>query len=184
MSDLDRLDDYVTGVLDDDAASAFEDEMFAACGEDGALSADLRFFERTHRLVAWLSRHVRLNAPSTAADVDALRAAGVKLHVIDVVAEKVEIAAWPDDTDVVVLVNRADIRGYDDVEVAVENPDGTLVKTFRGVLGEPDTGNVYAICAAPLAKLAFATKHRIARMTGMRNGKRELIMVFETVPRI
>lgn len=180
--DLERLDDYATGVLADADADAFEEEMFAASGEDGELTADLRFYERAHRLIAWLSARVRLNAASTAADVDALRATGAKIHVIDVTTEKVEIGAWADDIDVVVLISRVDIRGYDDVEVEVENSDGTLVKTFRGVLGEPDTGNVYAICAAPLAKLAFSTQRRLAKMSGVRNGKRELITVFETVP--
>lgn len=175
-----RLDDYVTGVLDDDTAAEFEEEMFAAVAAE---PGELVFFDRAHRLLAWLTPRVRLDGPSTGADVEALRAAGLKVHIIELTSEKTDIDPWPEDVQVVVLACRVDIRGYEDVEVEVENPDGTLVKTFRGVLGEPDTGNVYAICAEPLAKLGYGTKRRISRFTGIRGGRRELITVYDTVPR-
>lgn len=57
------------------------------------------------------------------------------------------------------------------------------MKTFRGVECDPTSGNIYAICAAPLARMAYAERRRISRITGVRNGKRELIAVYDSAPR-
>lgn len=179
------LDDYVTGMLDDDAANAVEERLFDAPAVGDALAADLAFFDRSHRLLGWLAAHVALDRSATAADVAALRSRGLKVHQQDVLSNApTDVEPWADDVDVVVFVVRTDVRGWDEVEVEVTNADGTPVKTFRGVLGEPGTGNLYAVCAPPLAKLGFGVKTRVARVTGMRNGQRELISTFETHPRV
>ncbi len=185
MSDrLARLDDYVRGVLADAEATAFEEELFEAVG-DAEAEADLRFFDRANRILGTLAADGWFDGPATEEKVRALEASGVRLHRIDIPAEggEVPIEPLPADAQLVVLRSLVDLRGYAEVEVAVENADGSPVKTFRGVECDPSTGNVYALCVAPLAQLALCTAPRKWRVTGSRDGKRELITAFESQPR-
>jgi hypothetical protein len=183
---LGRLDDYVTGAFDDAEAASFEQAMFEAVGTDAESEADVQFFDRSAVLIGrFVARGGRLVGPSTEQDIHTLRAHGLKVHVIDVEVPKggrIEFSPWPEDVQFVVFRNHVDVRDFEDIEVEIENPDGTRVKTFRGVESDPATGHIYALCVEPLARMAFATKPRVTRFTGVRAGKREVITEYSSVP--
>jgi hypothetical protein len=179
-TNLARLDDYTSGLLSDDEESALEEEMFASPDD-----ANLRFFDRAHRLLEWLASRAGLASGVTANDIEALVARGVRVHSIEYGGErgsKVTIEPWASEVEVVVFHNTSDLREWQDIEIEVENLDGTHVKTFRGVRPDPTSGNVYGICAAPLAQMAYGDRPRVTRFTGVRGGKREVIAVYESTP--
>lgn len=183
---LGRLDDYVTGAIDDAEAASFEEAMFDAVGTDAEAEAAVQFFDRSALLIGRFIAHGgRLVGPSTEQDIHTLRAHGLKVHVIDVevpTGGRIEVTPWPEDAQVVVFRNHVDVRDFEDIEVEIENPDGTRVKTFRGVEADPATGHIYAICVEPLAKMAFGAKPRVTRFTGVRAGKREVITEYSSAP--
>lgn len=170
MSKLERLDDYVTGTMPDDEAAGFEEELFAAAakGED----EEARWFERFQLLMSWFAKDGLLVRGTTAEDVDALVAAGLKVHVVELEADKT-LAYEEKDVDIVVTHVPLDVRGYDDVIATIERPDGRVLHTFRDCMSDPKTGHLYAICAAPLANLAWGGGPRVTRVTGVRRAPGE-----------
>jgi hypothetical protein len=173
-----ELDDYASGRMSNEDAAAFEERLFAAPEDE-----DVRFFDRTHRLMEWLASLGGLTGGATARDVEALRAQGLRVHVVELGSGgNVDVEPWGEDVQIVVFHNTLDLSGYEDVEVEVQNPDGTPIKTFRSVQCDPDSGNIYAVCAAPLAKMAYGDKRRISRITGVRGGSRETIALYDSAP--
>lgn len=183
IQSLEALDDYVTGTMPETEADAFEEELFAAAttGTD----ADARWFDRFHRLMARIGPSEMLIRATGAADVAELRKHGVRVHVVELGAGgKVDYTVPESAVDVIVSKLSVDVRPYDDVVATIENPDGTVLHTFRDCLGEPGTGNLYALCAAPLARKSLGAAPRVTRITGVRKGAstREQIALFETTP--
>lgn len=179
-SRLELLDDYASGHMSDEGAAAFEEAMFTAPEEE-----DLRFFDRAHLLMGWLASIGALTGGATAQDIEALRAKGLRVHVVELAGGgggTVEVEPWGEDVQVVVFHTTTDLRGFEEVEVEVQNPDGAPIKTFRGVQCDPTNGNIYAVCAPPLAMMAYGKKRRISRITGVRDGKRETIAVYDSAP--
>jgi len=183
MKRLEQLDDYATGLMPDALADSFEEEMFAAAarGED----EDDRWYDRFYRLMLYIAQGGVLIRGTTAEDIADLRAHGLRVHVVDMGAGGP--CTWnnpKDEVDLIVTHTPIDIRGWDHVDVEVSNPDGKPVHTFKDVLPDPQTGNLYAICAPPLAMMSYGERRRITRVTGLRPGEteREAIAVYDSSP--
>jgi hypothetical protein len=88
----------------------------------------------------------------------------------------------PDDVEIVVTRLGVDVRGFDHVEVECQTLAGQPIKTFRDVRCDPETGALYAVCEAPLARLSVLAGPVVATVTGVRGGQREVIAGFETHP--
>jgi hypothetical protein len=178
---LTRLDDYVVGELPADAADAFEDELFArAAGPQG--DGETAFFDALARNAAWLARHAfGFRGGNTRAEVDALIASGRKrVHLMDLGAPgPKQLAPWPADTQIVVTRVGVDLRGASDVQVQVSFDGQHTIKTFRDCEYDPTDGALYAVCHEPLARLAFGQPRVVAQVTAVREGRREVVGVYD-----
>ena len=54
------------------------------------------------------------------------------------------------------------------------------LKTFRDIGWDPVDGTLYAVCEAPLARISMQAGHIRTRISGMRDGAKHAIAVFET----
>jgi hypothetical protein len=178
---LESLDDYLSGAMPDETASGFEDELFAASAEGSASEAD--FVDRVAEIGRFLVSRSGMAMGTSRKRVDELLASDLKVHYFDAgpPGPPVVIPAWGDDIDVVITRIGLDTRGYEHVDVEITGPDGKPLKTIRDVEGAED-GAFYAACEEPLARLAFALGPTVSRITGMRDGKRELIAEFRAIP--
>lgn len=176
---LEALDDYVTGTMQGEEADAFEEALFAAAarGEDH----DARWFERFNLL--WFARGEVLIRPTTAADIDAMRGAGLDVCLLEWGAGG-DVEYTPSDAQYVVTRVGCDVRGYDAVVTTIENPDGRVLHTFPDCLGEPGTGHLYAVCGARLANLSWGGGPRVIRVTGAKQGaaERQQIALYRLTP--
>lgn len=193
---LARIDDYLSGHMAGGDAVAFEEELFTAAaasngdgdgdvdGETAALAADARFVDGIARLAAEMARLGGFEAGGTRAHVDALRAAGLAVHYVDLGAggAPTVFPAWAAGTQIVVARLGVDLRGDDAVDVEVETADGRRVKTFRDVSCDPTDGALYAICQEPLARIAFGRGRTVSRVIATRAGKRETVAVYDVRP--
>lgn len=165
---LEHLDDYVTGSMSDDDAAIFEEELFASSARGEATEA--RWFERFALLIEWVAKGDFLIRGATAEDVDALAKGGAKVLLITLDPDAPLPYEKRTDIDIVVTRVPIDVRDYESVEATIENPDGRVLHTFRDCMGDPSTGNLYAICAAPLANMAWGGGPRVGRITGVKRG--------------
>ena len=167
---LEHLYDYVTGSMTDDEAAGFEEELFAAAAHGDAEEA--RWFERFRLLVEYLGKGDFFIRGATAEDVAALVKGGSKVHVVELGPGVIPYELRT-DVDIVVTHVPVDVRDYESVEASIENPDGRVLHTFRDCLGDPTTGHLYAICATPLANMAWGGGPRLGRVTGVKRGETE-----------
>jgi len=178
---LTRLDDYVAGQLPDERAAGFEDELFArAAGPQP--DEETTFFDALARSAAWLASHFfGFRGGSTRAEVDGLIASGKKrVHWMDLGTPGAKrLSDWPDGTQIVITRLGVDLRGTSDVEVNVSFDGQNNVKTFRDCEYDPTDGSLYAVCHEPLARLAFGQPRVLAQVTAVRNGRREIVGVYD-----
>jgi hypothetical protein len=187
-----RLDDYVTGEMPEAEAASFEDELFAAAADADpsaaalsarGLAADVTFLNALVRMAADPSEHMAFAGGATRAEVDALLGSQVPVHYVDLGnGGETVFPAWAPTVKVVIARLAVDLRGWQDVEVQVSAADGTPIKTFRDVHCAPEDGAVYAVCHAPLARLAFTRGRSISRVVATRGGTRETVAVFDVRP--
>ena len=86
-----------------------------------------------------------------------------------------------DDAEIVVTHVAIDVRGYDSIDVVIEKPDGTPLKTFRDIGFDPTDGTLYALCEAPLARISAQQSHICSHVIGTRAGSPHVIASFEIV---
>jgi hypothetical protein len=186
VTPLDRLDDYVSGHMSDADAAAYEDELFAAgASSAGATHDAAQFLDGVARMAALYEKGGGFLEGGTRAQVDALRAAGARVHFIDLgpgSAGPIPFPAWGAGYDIVVARLAVDLREQGLVDVEVETADGRPVKTFREVGCDPTDGALYAICQEPLARLAFGRGRTINRVIATKAGRRETVAVFDINP--
>lgn len=147
MSRLLDLDAYVTGELAD--ADAFEDALFEAPDDP-----DLAFFDRLRQHGAKLVAHGTFDMGVRRGDLDALRAAGHTIHVVDVGPPGTYTVQFASEGELVVTqlhLGRTDIER---VDVDITIVDHGMTKTIRDGLVDTD-GIMYGLCERPLAELAF-----------------------------
>lgn len=179
-SPLTELDDYVSGYMSDEAALGFEDDLFATAAAGEATAPE--FLDHIGRFGRYLKERVGLAMGSSRAFVDQLRGSGLNVQYSELTpGTPVRSAPIADDTDIVISRVDVDLRGYSDIEVAIELPDGTPLKTFRDVECDPGDGALYAVCEATLARMALSV-HTVARISATRDGKRIAVAALETLP--
>jgi len=182
-----RLDDYVTGEMPDADAAALEEELFAAAADadpsaSAGLAADAGFLDRLVRVVSDPHELPALTGGFSRADVDALLGSPLPVHYVDLGAGGASVfPAWGPEVRFVIARLAVDLRGFRDIDVEVTAANGTAIKTFRDVHCAED-GSLYAICHAPLARLAFMRGRSISRIVATRDGARETVAVFDVSP--
>ena len=175
-----ELVDYETGVLPDAQAAAFEEELFAVAAAGRAEEA--AFVDKISLIAQHLVPRGGFDIGSTRARIDQLLAAGLRVQIIDPDPSlSLQLPPIDDDAEIVVTVIRLDGRGYDSIDVVVEKPDGTELKTFRDVSCDPDTGFFYAVCEAPLARISLQQRHIVSHIIGTRNGTKHTLASFATI---
>lgn len=173
---LAALDDYVSGHMPDDEAARFEEGLFAAADDDAV------FVDEVARMVTVMAGS-GLWEGGRKAHADALRAAGLNVHYVDIGSGGVvPFPMWPAGTQIVITRLALDVRGYDSVDVEVETADGRPIKTFRDASCDPTDGALYAVCQEPLARIAFSVRRTISKVVGVRGGRRETIATYDLRP--
>ncbi|RYZ06614.1 MAG: hypothetical protein EOO73_15020 [Myxococcales bacterium] len=177
---FEALDAYQSGHMADDEAAAFEEELFLAAGAGTAQEAT--FLDKMSRILRHLAPRGGLDVGSSRAQVDELIASGLRVQVIE--PKRARVATYPkieDDAELVVTHVPIDVRGYDSVDVIIEKPDGEHLKIFRDIGWDPLDGTVYAVCEAPLARIAAAVGVIHSRIIGYRAGEPSVIAEFDTI---
>lgn len=177
---FEALVEYESGGMSDAAAAGFEEELFAAAAVGTA--ADATFVESISLIARYLEPRGGFDMGSTRARVDQLLASGLRVQLIDPEpAALVQMPPLDPDAEIIITHVAVDVRGYDSVDVVVETPDGTQLKTFRDVNWDPDDGTMYAVCEGPLARLSAQVPRVISRVIGKRGDQEHLIAAFESV---
>jgi len=176
------LDAYQSGGMSDADAQAFEEELFASAAS--GIATEAAFVDHVTRIGQHLEPRGGFDIGSTRARVDSLIAQGLRVQILvpaDLTAKVLQLPRIEDDVDIVVTHLPLDVRGYDSVNVHVEKADGTYLKTFREISWDPDSGNLYAVCEAPLARISAQVGRVRTRIIGTRDGAEHHIATFETV---
>lgn len=180
---FEALDAYQAGVMPDAEAAAFEEELFAAAAGGTADEAEL--VDRLSLIGRYLAPRGGWDMGSSRARVDELIAAGHRVQLLvpqpGPPGQPLVVPRIDDDAELVATHVAIDVRGYDSVDVVIEKPDGTPLKTFRDIGFDPTDGSVYALCEAPLARISAQQKHICSRVIGTRDGAQHLIASFEIV---
>ncbi|HVY27228.1 MAG TPA: hypothetical protein VHB79_11795 [Polyangiaceae bacterium] len=177
---FEALEEYQSGGMPDADAAGFEEELFAAAAAGTAEEAS--FVDRVALIGRYLEPRGGLDIGSTRARVDQLLGSGLRVQLIEPApAPSVQMPPLDPDAEIVITHVAVDVRGYDSVDVVVETPDGTELKTFRDVGWDPDDGTMYAVCEGHLARLAAQVPRVVSRIIGTRAGQKHQIAVFESV---
>lgn len=177
---FEALEDYQSGGMSDADAAGFEEELFAAAAAGAADEAS--FVDRVSLITRYLEPRGGLDIGSTRARVDQLLASGLRVQLIDPEpAPLVHLPPLDPDAEIIITHVTVDVRGYDSVDVVVERPDGTELKTFRDVGWDPDDGSLYAVCEGHLARISAQVPRVVSRIVGTRAGQKHEIAVFESV---
>jgi len=177
------LDDYLSAAMSDSHAADFEERLFADAAEDRApqLTHLDAFFDQAQ----WFRMRGGFSSGATAEQIAELRKLP-NVHYIDVEADT-RVAAWPADTKYVVYRLDVDLRGYENIDVAIVTPDGQHRKWFRDVAYDPKDGALYGACDAPLAASTFRHEPLIARIQASRSdkpgAKREIVAELSVRPK-
>jgi hypothetical protein len=171
---------YETGEMSDAEAELFEAELFAEAAEAGAAAAT--FVDQVSQVSKHLVPRGGFDIGSSRARVDGLIAAGLRVQVIEPSrADYPNLPRIDDDAEIVATHVPIDVRGYESVDVDLEDRDGRPLKTFRDIGWDPIDGTVYAVCEAPLARMAAKRGFIRSRIIGYRGGERHVIAVFDAV---
>lgn len=174
------LDAYQSGDMPEDEAAVFEEELFAEAAAGTAHEA--AFVDRASRILRHLSPRGGLDVGSSRARVDELIASGLRVQVLEPKVARVAVLPKIDeDAEIVVTHVLVDVRGYDSVDVIVEKANGEHLKIFRDIGWDPFDGTVYAVCEAPLARIAMAVGRIRSRVVGHRGGEPHVIAHFDTI---
>jgi hypothetical protein len=174
------LDDYTTGTMLEDEAERYEDELFLAAAK-GELP-ELEFLDTLARIAPFFAARGGFDGGLTRAQHAQLQALP-RAHVLEFIpGTPTEIAAWPSDTELVVYKIAVDLRGYSDVDVEIQTPEGEHRRFFRDIQFDREDGVIYAACDAPLAAVSFRKERLLARIDATRAGKRETVATVEIRP--
>ena len=160
------LDDYQSQAMSDAHAADFEERFFAEAAEGRA--PELGYLDTLFGQAQWFTLRGGFSSGGTAEQIAELRQLP-NVHYIDVEADT-RVGAWPSDTKFVVYRLNVDLRGYENIDVAIVTPEGEHRKWFRDVTYDPKDGALYGACDAPLAASTFRHEPLIARIHASRSG--------------
>jgi len=177
------LDDYLSTAMSDAQAADFEERLFADAAEDRA--PELAYLDAFFAQAAWFVARGGFSVAPTAEQIAELRALP-HVHYIDIEADT-RVAEWPADTRYVVYRLDVDLRGYENIDVAVLTPCGEHRKWFRDVVCDPKDGALYGACEAIVAAATFRREPLIARILASRSGAagatREIVAELSVTPK-
>ncbi|HYQ45904.1 MAG TPA: hypothetical protein VER11_28235 [Polyangiaceae bacterium] len=176
------LDDYLSAAMSDVHASDFEERLFAEAAAGRA--PELGYLDTLFDQAQWFVMRGGFSSGATAEQIAELRKLP-HVHYIDVEADT-RVGAWPADTKYVVYRLDVDLRGYENIDVAIVTPDGEHRKWFRDVVYDPKDGALYGACDAPLAASTFRHEPLIARIQASRAGSglnRETVAELSVTPK-
>ncbi|HEY0707924.1 MAG TPA: hypothetical protein VGG33_14060 [Polyangia bacterium] len=176
---LATVDDYVTGVMDEGRADEFEQALFAAAGGGAELDAALVFHDRLLRTATRALASGTWEIGATRREVDALLASGRRIDYAELDQLLAGEVSVPSDAAVELVIVRlpVDLTGVEQVDFEITEPGGRSVKTIRDFRFDAADGALYAVCAAGLARTAFARPDAITRIVGQRAGRRDVLRV-------
>lgn len=178
MTELELIDDYVSGRLDDASREQFEERLFALGGE---LEAEVLFLDRLARFTAHIAGLGMLHPGLTRAELNAMLARGTRVELRELGAPG-PVAVAPPEEGAEVIVQRADLRLFDvkSVDLEVVLPELGHVKTLRDLQVDPTDGAVYACCDATLFRMAMAESPTTTfRVVVVRDGRRVAVGEYE-----
>ncbi|HET7543839.1 MAG TPA: hypothetical protein VFK05_28400 [Polyangiaceae bacterium] len=175
------LDDYLSQSLSDAHAADFEEQLFAEAAEGRA--AELGYLDALFAQAQWFVQRGGFASGTTAAQIAELRKLP-QVHYLDIEADT-QVSAWPEDTKYVVYRLNVDLRGWENIDVAVVTPQGEHRKWFRDVAYDPQDGALYGACDAPIAAATFRREPLIARIQASRSatGQREIVAELSVTPK-
>lgn len=177
------LDDYLSGAMSDAHAADFEERLFADAAEDHA--PQLGYLDAFFEQAEWFRMRGGFASGATAEQIAELRKLP-NVHYIDVEADT-RVAAWPADTKYVVYRLDVDLRGYENIDVAVVTANGEHRKWFRDCAFDPQDGALYGVCDAPIAAGTFRDEPLVARIHACRSNqpgaKREIVAELSVTPK-
>jgi hypothetical protein len=181
--DLEALAAYVDGTLDKAPAAELEDPLFAAAAEGDAPTAV--FLDRIARDGAHLVAHATFHMGITRGQLAALQArSDVEVQVVDLGTPGKRDVSARRSGDFFATILRVGLRDCERVDIETEIPHAGVRKTIRDVLVDPDDGNIYGLCERDLALLGLSAGHAISRVITERDGKREIIAIYDVTSRI
>jgi len=174
------LDDYLSTAMSDAHAASFEEALFAEAAAGRA--PELGYLDALFEQATWFATRGGFSSGASAELIAELRQLpGV--HHIEVGANTL-VDAWPADTKFVVYRLDVDLRGYEQIDVAIVTPSGEHRKWFRDVTCDPNDGALYGACDAPLAASTFRMEPLIARVVAARaGGEQKLVAELRVTPK-
>lgn len=179
---FEALDAYQSGGMADEEAAGFEEELFSAAAAGSATEA--AFVDHISKLGQFTLPRGGFDVGSTRARIDQLIAMGLRVQVMEATSMEGGIARFPaidDDAELVATYLPLDLRGYDSVNVVIEKPDGSYLKTFRDVGWDPKDGSTYALCEAPLARISAQMGQIHSRVIGFKDSQEHVIAEFGVI---
>lgn len=148
---IERLDDYVRGVLPEDAARAYEEELFAAALEgDGAALESYDVLVRTLQQLGDRGTLPAYLSPEAAAELRARY--GDRVCYREVTDEPEQRIVIPRSAEFLLTYTKVDLEGIDRVDIEIEVPGMGPIKTMPDVQFTPGSDGIYGFCEATLAQ--------------------------------
>jgi hypothetical protein len=150
MTTIEQIDDYVSGTMEETDADAFEVDLFdAAAHGDGDLTRLAADWSSIAFGVRTLAARGTLEPFVTRAEVERLRASGLRVQVLDFGDGGLVFGTLYRSTDVLVTRFGLDLSGVDRLEV--ERGIEGLGFVTTEVAFDPHDGAAYACCEGALA---------------------------------
>lgn len=173
--DFERLDDYVSGHLDDAEAARLEEQLFAAAAAGNA--AMLRRFDalttRLHELGA-RGTFAATVTPAYAEEYQRLSKLRVTVYAYP---DKVDVDALLARTDITFIKLPVDLRDVDRVDLEMGTRQHPSVKVMPEVDFTPDAGCIVMCCEHELATQGLS-KDIVTTVVGYKGGERKVLGVF------
>lgn len=171
---LARLDDYVSGHMDDAEAERFEETLFAEAAAHPDRDEDLLFLDRVSRFGHYLDSRNCFHIGATRSEVQALLATGRRIAYVDLGRGDVPSIRYSRSAEQLIMRLEVGLEGLDSVDVEIHVPGHGHSKTMRDVHYDAHDGELYACCEMPLAVMA-AEVNAIWRIVGIEKGRRRTL---------
>lgn len=151
-----RLDDYVRGKLDDDAADAFEGDLFARAlaGE----APELAFREQLRRRFREMDARGTLSIWLDERGVERLMASGMRVKRFDFDPAHPTMPDFSTEFDILLTRVPIPLAGVRRLDAEIMSASGEVLKVMRDIDFDASENAVYACCERELAYHAAQAK--------------------------
>lgn len=168
-----KLDDYVRGHLADDAANAYEEELFERAMLGNA--PELEFRAGLAGTLQLMKARGTLNVWLTKKQVGEMLALGLRISLVEVNLEHPSAPVIAEDADLVIARVPLNLEGVTRIDAEVVSDTGRVVKRMPDVSFDVADGAIYACCEAELSRIATASR-QLTRLWAIRDGGRTLLL--------